>query len=99
MSKALRASAISIGKAHLGVKPSDIGTHSIRSDSAMPMYLAEVSVYTIMIISFWSSDTFLKYIRRQVEHFSHNVSRRMTENQDFTHVPDFVPTVSRHDHC
>ena len=97
MSKALRAAATSIGKDRLGFAPADIGTHSIRSGAAMSMYLAEVPVYTIMLIGRWSSDAFLKYIRKQVEQFSHNVSRRMIQNQHFTHVPDFVPTVSRHD--
>ena len=97
MSKALRAAASSIGEARLGFPPTDIGTHSIRSGSAMAMYLAEVPVYTIMLIGRWSSDAFLKYIRKQVEQFSHNVSRRMIQNQHFSHVPDFVPTVSRHD--
>ena len=32
-----------------------------------------------------------------MEQFSHNVSRQMIQNQYFSHVPDFVPTVSRHD--
>lgn len=97
MAKALRAAAASIGESRLGFKPSDIGTHSIRSGAAMSMYLAEVPVYTIMLIGRWSSDAFLRYIRKQVEQFSHNVSRRMIQHQHFTHVPDFVPTVSRHD--
>ena len=61
------------------------------------MYLDEVPVYTIMLIGRWSSDAFLKYIRKQVEQFSHNVSRRMIKNQFFTHVPDLAPVISQLD--
>ena len=61
----------------------------------MAMYLDEVPVYTIMLIGRWSSDAFLRYIRKQVEQFSHNVSRRMIKNQFFTHVPNLAPRVSR----
>ena len=97
MMKALRGAAASIGKDTLGFEPDEIGTHSIRSGSAMGMYLAEVPVYTIMLIGRWSSDAFLRYIRKQVEQFSHNVSRRMIQHQHFTHVPNFLPQTSRHD--
>ena len=97
MSKALRDAATSIGKDSLGFKPKDIRTHSLRTGSAMSIYLIEVPVYTIMFIGHWLSDAFLKYIQKQVEQFSHNASQRMIQNQYFTHVPDFVPTVSLHD--
>ena len=61
--------------------------HSIRSGAAIAMYLDEVPVYTIMLIGRWSSDAFLRYIRKKVEQFSHNVSCRMIKNQHFTHIP------------
>ena len=95
--KALRAAALAIGSSTLGFNPQDIGTHSIRSGAAMAMYLDEVPVYTIMLIGRWSSDAFLLYIRKQVEQFSHNVSSRMIRHVNFTHIPDFQPTISRHD--
>ena len=95
--KALRAAALSIGATTLGFDPTDIGTHSIRSGAAMAMYLDEVPVYTIMLIGRWSSDAFLLYIRKQVEQFSRNVSKRMIRNLDFTHIPNFEPSVSRQD--
>ena len=60
----LRAAATLIGEDRLGFKIKDIGTHSIRSGSAMAMYLGDVPVYTIMIVGRWSSDAFLRYIRR-----------------------------------
>jgi hypothetical protein len=43
----------------------------------MEMYLAGVPLYTIMLISRWSSDAFLRYIRRQVERFSKDVAQKM----------------------
>ena len=97
MKNALRAAASVIGESALGFKVSDIGTHSIRSGSAMAMYLDDVPVYTIMLIGRWSSDAFLRYIRKQVKQFSHNVSRCMIKNQHFTHVPKFNPRISHLD--
>ena len=55
----LRTVATLIGEDRLGLAVKDIGTHSIRSGSAMAMYLDDVPVYTIMIVGRWSSDTFL----------------------------------------
>jgi len=59
----------------LGIHPNDIGLHSLRSSAAMAMYLNGVPVYTIMLLGRWSSDAFLRYIRKQVEEFGHDVSR------------------------
>ena len=94
---ALRAAATIIGKDKLGFAPSEIGTHSLRSGAAMAMYLDEVPVYSIMLLGRWSSDAFLRYIRKQVEQFSHNISHRMIRHQHFTHVPQTEQRVSRHD--
>jgi hypothetical protein len=54
----------------------------------MAMYLAGVPVYTIMLIGRWSSDAFLRYIRRQVQEFSAGVSRRMILTNDFFTFPE-----------
>ena len=93
----LRAAATLIGEDRLGFKIKDIGTHSIRSGAAMAMYFNDVPVYTIMIVGRWSSDAFIRYIRRQVEQFSHNVSSRMIKNQHFCHIPTFNPSSHRLD--
>jgi len=85
---ALRAAVVAYGEEKLGFKAEEIGTHSIRSGAAMAMYLGECPVYTIMMIGRWSSDAFLRYIRKQVEQFSRNVSRKMIQCQFFRHVPD-----------
>ena len=73
----------------------DIVTHFIRSGTAMAMYLDNVHVYTIMIIGRWSSDTFIRYIHKKVEQFSHNVSSWMIKHQHFYLIPTFNPQSHR----
>jgi hypothetical protein len=84
---AIDSAAAAIGYEALGLELGDLGTHSLRSGAAMAMYLDEVPVYTIMMIGRWSSDAFLKYIRKQVELFSSNVSQRMIKHRFFRHIP------------
>ena len=64
---------------HYGLKKEDISLHSIRSSSAMAMYLNSIPVYTIMLLGRWSSNAFLCYIRKQVMEFSNNVSHKMIQ--------------------
>ena len=77
-----------IGRDHLGYGELEIGTHSFRSGAAMAMYLAGVPVFTIMLIGRWSSDAFLRYIRRQVHEFSAGVSSKMILAPDYFTIPD-----------
>ena len=93
----LRAAVEAIGEEKFGFKSSEIGTHSLRSGAAMAMFLDHIPVYTMMMIGRWLSDAFLKYIRKQVEQFSHNVAQRMIKNLMFRHVPDFEPKISPSD--
>ena len=84
-----------IGEARLGIKKEDAGTHSIRSDAAIEMYLSKCPVFMIMLIGRWSSDAFLCYIRKQVMEFSQNVAKKMLSCQNFRHIPDIhlrIPT-------
>mmetsp|Transcript_30867 Transcript_30867/g.65030 ORF Transcript_30867/g.65030 Transcript_30867/m.65030 type:complete len:470 (+) Transcript_30867:3029-4438(+) len=97
MVDALEAGVAAVGYEKLGIKKDEIGTHSIRSGAAMAMYLGECPVYTIMMIGRWSSDAFLRYIRKQVEQFSHNVSRRMLRYQYHRHIQEREPRVSHLD--
>lgn len=83
---AINASAEAIGWDKLGVKKGDFGTHSIRSGGAMAMYLDEIPIFTIMLIGRWSSDAFLKYIRKQVDKFTYNIAKRMIKHLDFRHL-------------
>jgi hypothetical protein len=84
----LRAAVSVLGKDHLGFGPNDIGLHSLRSGAAMAMYLLAVPVFTIMLLGRWSSDAFLRYIRRQVQQFSKGVSEKMVANEDFFTIPE-----------
>jgi hypothetical protein len=86
--RSLRTAADILGPDRLGYASTDIGTHSLRSGAAMAMYLNDVPVYTIMLIGRWSSDAFLRYIRRQVQQFSTGVSARMIRTPHFFTVPD-----------
>jgi hypothetical protein len=89
----LRAAARSVGSATLGFEPKEIGTHSLRSGAAMEMYLAGVPVYTIMLIGRWSSDAFLRYIRKQVEQFSCHVAKQMLTFKSFRTIPEIAPRI------
>jgi len=71
-----------------GITADEIGLHSFRSSSAMAMYLNGIPVYTIMLLGRWSSDAFLRYIRKQVSDFSHDVSSKMIQTRLFHHVPN-----------
>jgi hypothetical protein len=79
----LRAAAQHFGTAPLGFLPEEISTHSIRSGTAMAMYLVGIPSFIIMLIGGWSSNTFLCYISCcQVQEFSASVSSNMLLPQD-----------------
>jgi hypothetical protein len=89
VANALRNVVGAIDKDALGILKDKIRTHSVRSGSAMAMYLGKCPVYTIMLIGRWSGDAFLWYICKQVMEFSHSVSWKMLNYQNYWHVPDF----------
>ena len=72
-----------MGKEFLGFDKDDIGLHSIRPGGAMAMFLAGTSVIVIQRVGIWSSETFLEYIRDQVESFTLNVSKDMLKFEEF----------------
>eukprot|EP00957_Ditylum_brightwellii_P039652 3000198-Ditylum_brightwellii.AAC.1 len=72
----------------LGFKAEDIGTHSIRLAAAMSMFLDNIPVFLIMLVERWSSDAFLKYIRKQVLESSKGISKKMIKNDLFFTLPD-----------
>ena len=86
--EAFRCNADSMGKDRLGFTRNDIGTHSTRSAAAMAMFLDDTPVYMIMLMGRWSSDAFLKYIRRQVLEFSKGMSSRMIRNDILFSIPE-----------
>jgi hypothetical protein len=85
--KQLRRAAQAIGHEVLGFYPDQVGLHSARSGAAMAMYLSGVPVYTIMLLGRWSSDAFLRYIRKQVKEFSKEFSEKMIINEKFFTIP------------
>jgi hypothetical protein len=52
----------------------------------MAMYLAGIPVFTIMLLERWSSDAFLRYIRKQITEFSSGVSQKMITHEDFFRI-------------
>jgi len=70
----------------LGLDPKRIGLRSLCLSAVMAMYLNGVPVYTIMLLGCWSSDAFLRYIRKQVESFGSGVSSKMIVTSRFLHV-------------
>ena len=76
-----------MGKEVLGYSAEEIGTKSIRSAAAMAMFMDDTPVFMIMLMDRWSSDAFLKYIRRQVLEFSKGMSRRMVKNEYLYAIP------------
>jgi len=57
----------------------------------MAMYLAGVPVFTIMLLGRWSSDAFLRYIRKEVQEFSNSVSSKMIRNENFFTISESHP--------
>jgi hypothetical protein len=85
---ALRVGAVAFGETKLRIQKHEVGTHSIRSGSAMAMYLGGVPVFAIMMIGRWSSDAFMKYICEQIKEFTFNISKKMLTMQHFRHIPN-----------
>jgi hypothetical protein len=84
----LKAATTAVGEASLGFRIDDIGCHSLRSGSAMAMYLAHIPITTIQRIGRWKSTAFLRYIREQVDCFTTNVSTKMISVQSFFTIPE-----------
>ena len=97
MVAALRDAVHAIGEDKLGFKAEQVRTHPQRSGATMAMYLGECLFYTIIMIGRWSIDSFLRYTRKQVEQFSHNVSRRIICFQFHRHISDLEPAASHLD--
>ncbi len=74
---ALQDAISEIGEDTLHIAAGEIGTHSIRSGAVMAIFLGGCPVFLIMMIGCWSSDAFLRYIRKQVKEFKRGISRKM----------------------
>jgi hypothetical protein len=90
----IRQAVTSLGHGALGFSADEVGTHSNRSGGAMGMFLSGTPVYTIMLMGRWSSDAFMRYIRKQVLSLSHGIAAKMLTYEQFYTVPDFVHTAA-----
>ena len=87
MIHALQDAVEAIGTEKLNIEKHEIGTHSLRSGAAMAMFLGGIDSERIKMIGRWNSDCFLRYIRKQVEQFSQDVSKKMITHQFHRHIP------------
>ena len=60
----------------------------------MALFLGGVSPYIIMLLGRWSSDAFMRYLRKQVEEFNLQLSNVMIENSDFHYTSQSADTRS-----
>lgn len=56
----------------------------------MAMYLSGVAIITIMLIGRWRSDSFIKYIRKQILQFTSGVSDKMASISEFYTIPSHI---------
>ena len=90
--EALRDGVKAYSESKLRILASEVGTHSPRSGAAMAMYLGGLLVYAIQLIGRWSSDSFMKYIRKQIKEFTLGVSMKMLTVQVFRHIHSITST-------
>ena len=87
MLKFLRMMAEFIREDKLGFSLEDAGTHSTCSGTDMVMFLDNISIFLTMLVERWSSDAFLKCIRKQVIEIANGISSRMLNNDMFHALP------------
>ncbi len=71
----------------LGFTADEIGLHSDPSGPTMALYLAWVSIFTIMSLGPWLSMAFLCFIRKQVKEFRTGISQKMIQNEEVYTIP------------
>lgn len=91
----LRRSILKIGESNLGIKATEVGTHSIRTTFAMILLLNKVNIPTIMKLGRWKSTAVLEYVRENIDRFSKNISTHFsnTDNNDFFNLPSFIAAI------
>jgi hypothetical protein len=93
---ALRDAVKAIREDTLHILVDAIGTHSIHSGAAMAIFLSGCPVFRIMMTSCWSSDAFLRYIRKQVKEFNHDVLQKMLTHMFHRHIPNYSSLTASH---
>ena len=87
MINAMEDAVEAVGRERLNIEKGEIGTHSLRSGAAMSMFLGGVDTERIKMIGRWNSYCFIRYIRKQVEQFSQDVSKKMIIHKFHRHIP------------
>eukprot|EP00593_Proboscia_inermis_P004003 CAMPEP_0171298360 /NCGR_PEP_ID=MMETSP0816-20121228/7145_1 /TAXON_ID=420281 /ORGANISM="Proboscia inermis, Strain CCAP1064/1" /LENGTH=113 /DNA_ID=CAMNT_0011773347 /DNA_START=1 /DNA_END=342 /DNA_ORIENTATION=- len=84
----IKIAVTQIGKNVLEFATAGVRTNFNRSAAAMGMYLANKSVYTIMLTGQRLFNAFLCYVRKQVREFTSEISALMLVNHDYFTIPD-----------
>ena len=85
----LKETVTAIGPSILGFTAKKVGTHSIRTSTAMAMVLAKKDIFLIKLIGRWNSDAFMRYIRPQIQEFTVGLSSDMTRLSNFYTLPSY----------
>ena len=83
----IRSSVSRLAFENPNLNPSDFGTHSVRSGSALAMYLHEVPVADIMLQGRWSSNSFMLCIKRHVLERSQGALTSMIASDSLHSLP------------
>jgi hypothetical protein len=90
----MRDAVVSIEEDVLHIAKEVIGTHLI----CLGLAIRGCPVFFIMMVGRWLSNTFLQNIRRQLEEFNHDVSKKMIKYRFHRHISNYyAPTVSHLD--
>jgi hypothetical protein len=92
----LQDTVLAIGEDSLHIATHKIGTLSIHSGAAMVMFLGGCPVFLIMMIGRWSSNVLLRYIRKQIEEFNHDISPNMLTHMFYRHIPNYTSSTVTH---
>jgi hypothetical protein len=84
ITNALQDAILAIGEDSLHIAANKIGTHSIRLGTAMATFLGGCPVFLIMMIGCWSSNAFLRYIRKHNMRNSTTMSPKKCSTTCFT---------------
>ena len=87
----LRQATKAMGPEVLGFHPDEIGTHSIRSGGAMAYFLIPgMTDSRLRYFGRWRSDSFLDYIREQVDRFKKGFSTHILKHKHFRNLPSLT---------
>jgi len=78
--------ALSTGTFAQGFETAKIGSHSLRTGSAMALYLQRYEATTIQKLGRWTSQVFLMYLHEQIGAFTEGVVMAMATETHFCNL-------------